>query len=40
MLWYGAVWQDVIKLNDPGDADFVASRDINNFVHLQASKIE
>lgn len=29
------VLQDVIKLNDPGDKDFVASRDVNNFVHLQ-----
>ena len=28
--------QDVIKLNDPGDKEFVASRDINNFIHLQA----
>lgn len=28
--------QDVIKLNDPGDKEFVASRDVNNFIHLQA----
>lgn len=32
--------QDVIKLNDPGDKDFVASRDINNFIHLQARENE
>ncbi|CAM9979270.1 unnamed protein product, partial [Sphacelaria rigidula] len=30
--------RDVIKLNDPGDAEFVASRDINNFVHFQARR--
>ncbi|CAN0200812.1 unnamed protein product, partial [Discosporangium mesarthrocarpum] len=29
-------WQDVIKLHDPSDAEHVASRDINNFVHLKA----
>ncbi|CAM9510410.1 unnamed protein product [Ascophyllum nodosum] len=29
--------RDVIKLNDPADKELVASRDLNNFVHLQAS---
>lgn len=32
--------QDVIKLNDPGDKEFVASRDINNFVHLSEVREE
>lgn len=32
--------QDVIKLNDPGDREFVASRDINNFVHLSEVREE
>ena len=32
--------QDVIKLNDPADKELVASRDLNNFVHLQASAVQ
>ncbi|CAN0275213.1 unnamed protein product [Pylaiella littoralis] len=32
--------RDVIKLNDPGDKEFVASRDINNFVHLSEVREE
>ena len=30
----------MIKLNDPGDKEFVASRDINNFVHLSEVREE
>ncbi|CBN74643.1 conserved unknown protein [Ectocarpus siliculosus] len=32
--------RDVIKLNDPGDKEFVASRDVNNFVHLSEVREE